>query len=149
MRKRHLILGIGLVAMLGGCSSQPEVTIERKQNNIQSSSQKSRIEHLVFFSFDSAELPTSTNDVLTPHAEYLISNPDEIVLVEGFTDEVGSESFNHSLGLERANNVANALIALGVSPRQLIVRSASESKPLNPNQSLESDARNRRVALFY
>jgi len=146
--KQCLIAG-ATVVMLSGCeSAPPALQVETKVID-KASNQSPRIEHMIFFPFNSDELPSNTNQILTPHVEYLISHPDEILLVQGYADEVGSNQFNYDLGTMRANAVVKALLALGVSERQLKTQSAGEKRPLNHGSWPETHSRNRRVALYY
>lgn len=146
--KQYLIAG-ATVAIFSGCAGAPpplqvETKIIEKESN-----QSPRIEHMIFFPFNSDELPNNTEQILAPHAEYLISNPDEILLVQGYADEVGTQTFNYDLGTMRAKAVVKALLALGVSERQLKTQSAGEKRPLNHGSWPETHSRNRRVALYY
>lgn len=151
MQPRHIISLLAAFSIINGCSNSPDIAnaqVEPK-DKAHKATEITRVEHLIFFEFESHELPHNNELILSPHANYLISNPQEIVLVEGFADEVGEENFNQQLGLKRADAVAQKLLQMGVSARQLIIRSAGELKPLNWQHSEMSRARNRRVALFY
>ncbi len=53
---------------------------------------------------------------LQRHAEFLKSERDWGILLQGYTDQQGSMSFNKILGLKRAETVKQQLIALGVPP---------------------------------
>ncbi|RMF71956.1 MAG: OmpA family protein, partial [Alphaproteobacteria bacterium] len=70
------------------------------------------------------------------------------VLVEGHTDDLGSESFNRVLSELRAHVVALALARRGVDPARIIARGWGEARPLVPNTSDENRARNRRVEVI-
>ena len=70
------------------------------------------------------------------------------VLVEGHTDDLGSESFNRVLSELRAHVVALALARRGVDPARIIARGWGEERPLVPNASDENRARNRRVEVI-
>ena len=63
----------------------------------------------------------------------LKENPSIIVEVRGHTDSTGSGSVNSKLSKNRANKVANMLIAKGISKKRLIVKGYSSSFPIEPN----------------
>ena len=146
--KYYLIGGVSVMILSGCESAPPPLQVESKVTETQSTALP-RIEHMIFFEFNSNELPSNTGQILTPHAEYLISNPNEILLVQGYADEIGTHGFNYDLGTMRAKAVVNALLALGVSQRQLKTQSAGEMRPLNHGSWPETHSRNRRVALYY
>ena len=84
---------------------QFEVSIQRLEDQL-------RVNVPVYFAFDDATLPADAHDVLdrfgSVASEYY---PDATVTVEGFTDPAGDESYNLWLGEQRANAVAEYLLA--------------------------------------
>ncbi|MDD2793031.1 MAG: OmpA family protein [Sediminibacterium sp.] len=76
-------------------------------------------------------------------AEY----PDTDILIEGHTDDVGSDASNLLLSERRANAVGNALKAAGVAPARITTKWYGESQPKVDNISAENRALNRRVQI--
>jgi len=74
-------------------------------------------------------------------AEY----PETNILVEGHTDNVGTDAYNMRLSKRRADAVGNALKADGVSSSRLIIRWYGETQPIVENTSDGNRALNRRV----
>lgn len=71
-------------------------------------------------------------------------NPDEVFLIAGFTDAVGSDTDNLSLSDRRAESVARVLTdEFGVPPENLVTQGYGEQDPLVLTQ--EPEIRNRRV----
>lgn len=99
------------------------------------------------FAFDKAQLPVEAIPDLQSVAEYLQNNRDYRVLVEGFTDNIGSNQYNEKLGMRRAEAVAQALKADGVSPDRIITRSKGEKFPVASNDSVSGRQQNRRVEI--
>lgn len=150
LRSRILTISALCSALiLGGCASEPPAPVVEKKSSHQNKHQNQRIQHLVFFAFDSAVLPEDSDSILNDHANYLIANPQEVVRIVGYADDIGSYNFNFILGLERAEAVKKSLLQLGVAERQIRTSSLGETTPLNHEQNHESKARNRRVALYY
>lgn len=75
----------------------------------------------------------------------LVADPNLRLLIIGHTDSVGSEADNMALSQRRANSVAAALEALGVSPSRLIQAARGEAEPVFSNDSAEGRQGNRRV----
>lgn len=71
--------------------------------------------------------------------------PDTDILVEGHTDNVGSESSNMVLSERRANAVSSALRNEGVASSRIKTKWYGESQPIVENSSTENKSLNRRV----
>lgn len=78
-------------------------------------------------------------------ANYMRSNLNTYVFVEGHTDERGPEAYNLSLGSRRGNAVRNLLIQEGVSPDNIFSISYGKERPIFHDRNEESWAQNRRV----
>lgn len=65
--------------------------------------------------------------------------------VEGHTDSDGDDAANLKLSEARAKAVMDKLVELGISKERLKSKGLGESKPLNPNDTPENKAQNRRV----
>lgn len=74
-------------------------------------------------------------------AEY----PETNILVEGHTDNVGTDTYNMGLSQRRASAVGNYLKAAGVSSSRVIIKWYGESQPKVENNSDGNRALNRRV----
>lgn len=84
---------------------------------------------------------------LQRHAEFLKSEPDWGILLQGYTDQQGSMSFNKILGLKRAETVKQQLIALGVPETSIRTVSLGEEGALCIDNSDICRRMNRRVHL--
>jgi len=101
----------------------------------------------VLFDFNSYALKPEAKKVLDEVASYVVNTPYQKVVVEGHTDDVGSEDYNLKLSRQRARSVADYLIAKGVDPEKVEVVGYGESKPKYPNTTEENRAKNRRVEI--
>lgn len=98
----------------------------------------------VNFEFNSAALDAGAQDTLREQARWIQQFPEVRFRVYGHTDAVGSDSYNKSLGLRRANAVVNYLTGLGVSRSRLeAMVSYGETQPLIVTEGRER--RNRRT----
>lgn len=82
---------------------------------------------------------------LQRHAEFLKNEPDWGVLLQGYTDQQGSMSFNKILGMKRAETVKQQLISLGVPESAIRTVSLGEEGALCIDNSDVCRQMNRRV----
>ena len=73
----------------------------------------------VFFGFDSSDLEGDTKDAVKANADFLKTNANVDVQVEGHCDERGGRQYNLALGERRAKAVRDYLIALGVESKRI------------------------------
>jgi len=102
----------------------------------------------VLFEFGRAEIKPTAQTAIAKLAHYLNEHPDRRVLIEGFTDSVGSDSANLTLSQRRSQAVANALRAQGVDPARVSTRGYGEAYPVASNSSTSDRALNRRVEVY-
>lgn len=71
------------------------------------------------------------------------------VLIEGHTDDVGSDSYNMNLSSARANAVLTYLVEkFQIDPRRLSATGYGESRPIADNTTEEGRQENRRVEII-
>ena len=102
----------------------------------------------VLFEFGRADIKPGAYDALRRLAGYLQEHPDRQVLIEGFTDSVGSDAANLALSQRRAEAVARALADLGVTGSRIATRGYGEAHPVAQNSSDTNRALNRRVEVY-
>ena len=70
----------------------------------------------------------------------------ESITITGYSDSMGTDSYNLALSKKRADAVKNVLISVyNVSPDRLTTEGKGESEPIAKNESLDGKAQNRRV----
>ncbi|MFO1327351.1 MAG: OmpA family protein [Rubrivivax sp.] len=102
----------------------------------------------VLFESGRADIKPNAGGALDKLAAWLKEHGERRVLIEGFTDSVGSEDFNLVLSQRRAQAVSAALAARGVAPGRIDVRGYGESYPVADNTSATNRALNRRVEVY-
>lgn len=96
------------------------------------------------FAFNSTQIEGEAAAALMKQASWIGQFPELRFSVYGHTDLVGSNAYNKSLGLRRAQNVVNFLVAQGISRSRLqALVSYGETQPLVVTQ--DQDRRNRRT----
>ena len=79
-------------------------------------------------------------------ADFMRKNSGSSVVIEGHTDDVGSEELNLALSQNRASAIAQVLIdSFNIEARRVKAVCYGESKPLTSNDTPEGRALNRRV----
>lgn len=102
----------------------------------------------VLFEFNRADIKATGHGELRKLAEFLKKHPDRQVLIEGHTDDIGSNVYNENLSRRRAEAVANALAALGVPSPRVTAVGYGESYPVAANTTDTNRALNRRVEVY-
>jgi outer membrane protein OmpA-like peptidoglycan-associated protein len=107
------------------------------------------VERVVFpgvaFRFDSAELTDLGRGQLYLAAQRLKEKSDVTIVVEGHTDNVGTDEYNQKLGMRRAQTIMKELGRLGIDTSKMSTASLGESKPLVNQDNPWAHAVNRRV----
>lgn len=98
----------------------------------------------VYFPFDRADLPQGSKDLLAQAGELMKREPAIKVLIEGNTDERGSEDYNLALGHKRALAVQEYLISYGIGSNRLNLISYGEERPAGKGHDEKAWASNRR-----
>jgi peptidoglycan-associated lipoprotein len=104
---------------------------------------------IIYFDYDTAEIPQDATPLLRAHANYLFNTPGASVTLAGHTDERGTRDYNLALGDRRAHAVQRFMIAEGVPSEKLSRVSYGEERPAEPGSSERAWAKNRRVELVY
>ncbi len=106
---------------------------------------KIEIKQKVFFAFGKARIRQRSFKLLNEVAQAIKGNSDLKVLVEGHTDNVGSNSGNMRLSQRRADAVREFLVGAGVEGQRLTSIGFGEEKPIDSNRTKNGRERNRRV----
>jgi outer membrane protein OmpA-like peptidoglycan-associated protein len=101
----------------------------------------------LLFETNSAVLKDDAVAQLTKIGDILAKYPEDHITIEGHTDNRGTESYNESLSLRRADAVARVLKGRGVEERQMVVLGQGETEPVAPNTNEQGRMANRRVEL--
>lgn len=100
----------------------------------------------IFFEHDSAHIKRRSHAILREVAQVMKEHPEiEFVVIEGHTDDTGSDSYNRALSEERAREVAMFIVEHGIEPDRLAALGYGESQPLREGEGEFVRALNRRV----
>ena len=87
-------------------------------------------------------------DAVKKNADYLKANKANNVLIEGNSDERGTNEYNMALGQRRADSAAKALKAAGVDAKRIKTVSYGEEKPVCKESNEACWAKNRNAMFF-
>lgn len=99
----------------------------------------------VYFGFDSSTLDSVTKSSVEANAEYLKTNTNVDIQIEGHCDERGGRQYNLALGERRAKAVRDHLVALGVESKRITTVSYGNERPKSEGNDETSWSQNRRA----
>ena len=101
---------------------------------------------VLFYQFDKNHLEIEDQKSLRQHADFLAVHPGFQIQIHGHSDSQGPKEYNEKLSLERAKQVADALVEAGANPEQIEVFGWGSRDPL---LSASQHDKNRRVEFIY
>ena len=100
----------------------------------------------IYFEFDSATLTSESQEILRKKAQWLEQNPGVVIVIEGHCDNRGTEAYNLALGERRAESAKAFLADIGIDVTKIMTISYGEERPVNPDETEEAWALNRRAS---
>ncbi|HEY0029255.1 MAG TPA: OmpA family protein [Bacteroidia bacterium] len=155
----NTVIGAIIGAAVGGAAgSAIGLYMDKQAHEIQRDVKGARVERIgegIRITFDSGILFDIGSHTLKPEAK---SNIDELakvlqkyddtnVLIEGHTDNTGSDDLNMKLSEKRADAVADYAKSLGVSGIRMAIKGYGEAQPLDDNTTEKGRTENRRVEI--
>ncbi len=101
----------------------------------------------VYFDTEKYNINAKSQETLNKLAGIFAEYPSTNILVEGHTDDTGSESYNLTLSKNRAQAVTSYLVNNGVSSGRFDTKWYGEGQPKYDNTTADGRAKNRRVEL--
>jgi outer membrane protein OmpA-like peptidoglycan-associated protein len=100
------------------------------------------------FDFDKADIKPEYRDILNRIAGILMTLKGYSIAVYGYTDDVGTQTYNLQLSQRRAEAVRDFLKQTGISPTTIMsIKGFGKSDPRVPGDSEQARAANRRVEI--
>jgi len=135
-----------LLAILG--HDRQDVTVERRSTYIVLT-----FPERIIFDSGQAQVKLAVQPLLEKVAAVIVKRPDLVVTIHGHTDDrpIHSRQYpsNWELSVDRATQVARALVHLGIQPTKLSIRGFGEDHPLVANDSDDNRLKNRRVEIQF
>ncbi len=142
-------VGGGAGALIGHKMDQQAAELQRDMAN----AKVERVGEGIKITFDSGILFDTNSSALRPTSQADIQKlaatlqkyPDTNVLVEGHTDNTGTDAINQPLSENRAQSVATSLTAQGVATTRITTKGYGSTQPVADNSTAEGKQANRRV----
>jgi len=99
----------------------------------------------ILYDIDKSDLRPLSKTNLASLAKILNKYPDTNILIEGHTDDTGSEEHNMALSKDRAQSVVMYLATNEVSSARFATAGYGETQPIVANDTPEGRQKNRRV----
>jgi outer membrane protein OmpA-like peptidoglycan-associated protein len=99
----------------------------------------------VLFDTGKAELNPGAGRKLDQLAQFLSEHKDRRVQIDGFTDSIGTDSYNEDLSRRRADAVKSALLVRGIDASRISTEGYGKAYPVANNNDSGGRQLNRRV----
>jgi outer membrane protein OmpA-like peptidoglycan-associated protein len=99
----------------------------------------------VLFETGSSTLSSGAGRNLDRLVQFLADHPERLVQIDGFTDSVGTDSYNQDLSQHRADAVRYQLVSRGISPTRIATQGYGKAYPVASNSESSGRQLNRRV----
>jgi OOP family OmpA-OmpF porin len=98
------------------------------------------------FDINRAEVRTEYRDEVAKVGDFMKKYPTTTAVIEGYSDEVGSDQYNQQLSQRRAESVAKYLQDnFGIEPSRLSAKGYGKSNPVADNATDTGRQKNRRI----
>jgi outer membrane protein OmpA-like peptidoglycan-associated protein len=99
----------------------------------------------VLFETGSSTLSSGAGRNMDRLVQFLTDHPERLVQIDGFTDSVGTDSFNQDLSQHRADAVRFQLVSRGISSTRIATQGYGKAYPVASNTESSGRQLNRRV----
>jgi len=98
------------------------------------------------YDINKAEIRPQYNDEVARVGDFMNKYPTTTAVIEGYTDEVGSDDYNMQLSQRRAEGVVKSLEdKFGIAPARLSAKGYGKTRPATDNASDAAKQKNRRI----
>jgi peptidoglycan-associated lipoprotein len=99
----------------------------------------------IHFDYDQSDLRAEDRAILDAKVPILQANPGVAIMIQGHTDERGSDEYNLALGQRRAATVKRYLVDHGIADARLQTITYGEERPVAQGSDEAAFAQNRRA----
>ena len=101
----------------------------------------------ILFDFNKTTVHKDSYPVLREAVKEMKENKTENIVIDGYTDTIGTAQYNKVLSLERANAVKKHLTKMGINPRRVKTVGHGAKHPVEPNNTAEGRHEDRRAIM--
>ena len=139
--KKILFLFLFLVLVSACASSSNDEYDTLEEGNV--ANEEIAVGDRVYFGLNKYNLSPSAKKILDVQSEWLKSEEQINIIIEGRCDERGTREYNLALGERRANSVREYLVKKGISSKRIKTISYGKEKPVVEGSNEEAWAKNR------
>ncbi len=125
-------------------SKPPKKSVESKKEKILPLPEETI---LIRFNYNTNDFTEEGYNKLKDFGDILTLHPDTKILITGYTDSDGNQTYNIKLSEFRANIVSSFLLGRGVIPNQIEVKGLGSIDPIESNNTAWGRTMNRRVEI--
>ena len=103
------------------------------------------MEATIHFAFDQSVLTDSARTILDQKVALFRANPGMSIVMIGYTDLIGTDTYNMALGTRRALAAKAYIVEHGVDASRIVIESKGERQPLTEAPGVQGQAPNRRA----
>jgi outer membrane protein OmpA-like peptidoglycan-associated protein len=161
MQNKHILTGLlallAAVSLMQGCAKDETIEPDASVTQVEVIPGEGSgiiadisIPGASMFEFDSAELNDAGQATVDDYRKTLGPELTDayMVIIAGHTDSSGNKSYNMWLSLERAQSVAEYLVANGVDESRIRTIGLGPNDPVASNDTREGRIQNRRVDIY-
>ncbi|STQ87166.1 hypothetical protein LS73_001020 [Helicobacter muridarum] len=104
--------------------------------------------YTIYFDFDRYNIRNNMKPYIKADAEYIREKNIKSIVLQGNTDELGTDEYNFALGQKRALSVRDALVLQGIPKDIFSTVSFGSSKPVCREKTEQCHAKNRRTEVI-
>ena len=98
------------------------------------------------FDINKAAIRPQYHDEVAKVGDFMKKHPTTTAVIEGYTDEVGSDDYNMQLSQQRAESVVQSLVDnFGIDPSRLSAKGYGKTRPTADNSTDAGKQKNRRI----
>jgi OmpA-OmpF porin, OOP family len=100
----------------------------------------------IHFDFDKSAVKPAFKKTIADFAAVLVKNPDAKVVIDGYTDYIGTVNYNLALSDRRAKSFKKVLVKkYGIDASRIRIKGFGETDPIAPNKTSKGRYENRRA----
>lgn len=99
----------------------------------------------IHFAFDKSDLSDSAKVILDDKVKLFRANPSMSIVMVGYTDLIGTDSYNMALGRRRAQAARSYIVGQGIAENRVMIESKGEQQPVTDAPGIAGQAPNRRA----
>ena len=136
---KKLLMLVFVLSLISACASTQDeeysdeydaIESEEDAQNLNKEGEEVSVSDRVYFGLNQYNISSESADVLNLQADWLKSDDQITIVVEGHCDERGTREYNLALGERRANAVKQYLIRQGIDANRIRTISYGKERPV-------------------